>query len=113
MNNESILNPSMIFPLIFRWKFSLKTVWFLGFSLIVFLIGFYVFQISYITRASFSVASYEKQIAGLNREFKDLQLNFSDTNSLSGLEEVLVAKGYEKVGKINYIQVLESAVATK
>ena len=103
----------MIRPLILKWKFSLKTVLFFGFSLIISLIGFYIFQISAITQASFSVANYEKQISGLNKEFKNLQVSFSDTNSLSGLETALVAQGYEKVGKIHYIQILESTVVVK
>lgn len=113
MNYALMLNPSIIRPLIFGWKLSLKTVWFLGFSLIVSLIGFYVFQVSYVTQASFSIASLEKQITGLDKECKNLQINYSGTSSLSGLETALVAKGYEKVGKINYIQVLEGAVAAK
>ena len=113
MNHALILNPSMIRPLIFGWKFNLRAVYLLGFSLVVSLIGFYIFQVSYITQASFNVAHLEKQIAGSDKEFKNLQLNFSNTSSLSGLEEAIVAKGYENVGKIHYIQVLEGAVAAK
>lgn len=113
MNYALILNPLVIRPLILRWKFSFKAVGLAGFSLIVFLIGFYVFQVSVITEASFTVANLEKQIADLNKESKNLQISFSLSSSLSGLETALVANGYEKVGKIHYIQVLEGAVATK
>ncbi len=113
MNYTFVLNPSIIRPLVLRWKFNLKTVCLLGFSLIISLIGFYIFQVSAITQASFTIAHLEKQIVGLDKEFKGLQLNFSNTNSLSGLEEALIAKGYEKVGKIHYIQVLEGAVVAK
>ena len=113
MNYALMLNPSLIRPLILRWKFSLKTVCLMGFSLIVSLIGFYIFQISAITEKSFTIANYEKQITDLDKEFKNMQLNFSNASSLSGLEEALVAKGYEKVGKIHYIQVLENTVAAK
>jgi len=113
MNYALMLNPSMIRPLIFRWRFNSKIAWFLGFSLITSLVVFYVFQVSYVTQASFTIADYEKQIADLDKEFKNLQLNFSNVSSLSSLEETLVARGYEKVGKIHYIQVLESAVVTK
>ncbi len=113
MNYEYILNPSIIRPLIFGWKFNLKTAWFMVFSLIVSLAGFYVFQVSAITEKSFTIANLERQVAGLDKEFKNLQINFSDTSSMSGLEGALVARGYEKVGKIHYIQVLESTVAAK
>jgi len=113
MNYASILNPSLIRPFVLGWKLSLKAVCLLGFSLIVSLVGFYIFQISAVTRSSFTIASLEKQVAGLDKEFKNLQTNFSNKSSLSSLEEVLVAKGYEKVGKIHYIQVLENTVAAK
>jgi len=103
----------MICPLILKWKFSLKAVWLLGLSLIFSLIGFYIFQVSAVTQASFAIANYEKKISDLDKEFKNLQLSFSDASSLSSLEETLVAKGYEKVGKIQYIQVLENTVAAK
>ena len=113
MNYALMLNPSMIRPLILGRKLSLKAVCLVGFSLIVSLVGFYIFQISAITEKSFTIANLDKQLTGLNKEFKNLQTNLSDTSSLSGLEEVLVAKGYEKVGKIHYIQVLENTVAAK
>lgn len=113
MSHTLILNPSIIRPLVFGWKLNSKTVWFSGFALIVSLMGFYVFQICYVTQASFTIANYEKQINNLDREFKNLQINFSGTNSLSGLEKLLVAEGYEKVDKIHYIQVLDGSVASK
>ena len=113
MNYAQILNPSLIRPLVFRFKLSQKAVWILGFSLVISLICFYVFQISFITQASFTLANLEKQIAGLNKEFKNLQLDLSDASSLPGLEKILVANGYEKVGKIHYIQVLESTAVAK
>jgi len=113
MNYTAILNPSIIHPLILRNKFSLITVWISGFFLIIFLTGFYIFQVSSVTQASFSIANYEKQIAGLDKEFKSMQVNFSNSSSQSDIERLLADKGYEKVGKINYIQVLEGAVAAK
>jgi len=113
MNYALMLNPSLIRPLIFKWKLSFRAFCLAGFSLIISLIGLYVFQISSVTQASFTVANYEEQIAYMDKESKNLQLNFSNVSSLSGLEEALVAKGYEKVGKINYIQMLEGAVVAK
>lgn len=113
MNYALMLNPSIIRPLIFKWKLSWKTVWFLGLSLVISLIGFYIFQVSETTRISFTVTNYEKKAVELDREFKNLQINFSNVSSLSGLEGALVAKGYEKVGKISYIQMLEGAVVAK
>jgi uncharacterized membrane protein YfbV (UPF0208 family) len=113
MNYASILNPSMVRPLVFGWKLSLKAVCLAGFSLILSLAGLFIFQVSSITQSSFAIAGLEKEIAGMDKEFKNLQASFADTSALSGLEEVLASKGYEKVGKIHYIQVLENTVAAK
>jgi hypothetical protein len=113
MNYALMLNPSLIRPFVLKWKFNMKAFGMAGFALVFALIGFYIFQISAVTQVSFTVVDYEKKIAQLDKEFKNLQLNFSDASSLSGLEEALVARGYEKVGKIHYIQVLDSAVAAK
>jgi len=113
MNYASVLCPEIVRPLILKWRFGFKTAWFAGFSLIISLIGFYIFQMSEVTRSSFAIAGYETQIAGADKEFKSLQINFFDVSSLSGLEGALVAKGYEKVAKINYIQVSGDTVAVK
>ncbi|MFH1780962.1 MAG: hypothetical protein ABH841_03090 [Candidatus Nealsonbacteria bacterium] len=113
MNYASAICPSIISPFILKWKLGFKTAWVLGFALMIALVGFYIFQINIVTQSSFTAVKYEKQIADLDKEFKNLQINFFDVSSLSGLEASLVAKGYEKVGKIHYIQVLEDTVAVK
>ena len=113
MNPALILNPSIIRPLMLKWKFGLKTAWALGFSLVIALIGCYVFQINEVTRASFNIANYEKQMADAEKDFKNLQINFSNLNSLSSLEALLASAGYEKVGQVHYIQMLESTVVSK
>jgi len=111
MNYALMLNPSFVRPFALKYKFNTKALGTAGFAVVLALIGFYIFQISSVTQMSFTVVDYEKRIDQLDKEFKSLQLNFSDASSLSGLEEALMARGYEKVGKINYIQVLDTAVA--
>ncbi len=113
MNYALMLNPSIIRPLVFRWKFSLKTFWVFNFTTIIFLIGFYIFQVNEVTQASFFMANYEKQVAQLNQESKGLESNFSGLSSPSTLEGLLVSANYEKVDKVYYIQMLESVAAAK
>jgi len=113
MNYTAILNPSFIRPLTFKWKLSRKTIGFLGFSLVVALIGFYIFQINEITQASFFIANYEKQVQALNQESQTLEISFSGLSSAPTLEALLASANYEKVGKVYYIQMLEGMVAAK
>lgn len=113
MNYTSILILPFARPLAFGWKLNLKKAALIGALVIVFLTGFYIFQVNAITQASFNIANYDKDLANLQKELKNLQLNFSGLSSLSNLEVLLVSRGYEKVDKIQYIQVLESTVAQK
>ena len=112
-NNILTLNFSFIRPLVLRWKLSRKTVGFLGFSLIISLIGFYIFQVNEVTQASFTIATCERQIADLDKESKNLELSFSGLSSLSSIETLLATQGYEKVDKVYYIQVPVGTVAVK
>lgn len=109
------LNPSLIRPFILKWGISLKTISVFCLALLVFLIGFYIFQINEITKAGFAVSTYEKQISELARESKNLELSVSDVGSLSSLETVLASLGYqyEQIGKVHYIQMMENMAVAK
>lgn len=113
MNNILILNPSLIRPFVLRRKLNLKAVCLLGLSLTISLVAFYIFQINKVTQMSFTVANYENQITDLNKESKNLESSFSGLSSLSSIEALLAAQGYEKVDKVYYIQVPIGTVAVK
>lgn len=113
MNTALILNPSLIRPFALKLKLSRKAVFLLVFFFIVFLVGFYIFQVNAVTQASFAVATCQDQIASLNKESKNLEINFSGLSALSNIEMMLAAQGYEKADKIYYIRVPVSTVAVK
>jgi len=94
-------------------KISLRTIQILVFVFVGFLLIFYVFQIHEITKANFSLLVYQKKIAEIARENKSLENNFSQSNSLAGLEAFLKNSNYEKVGRVYYIRMPESEVAVK
>lgn len=112
MYNALVLNSSFLIRryLIPRWKFNLKVVWILSFIVIGFLLSFYLSQVIEVTEISFSISNYEKKIATLSKEDKNLEINFSQVNSLANLEAVLNNLNYEKVEKIHYIRVLGEQV---
>lgn len=113
MNYALILNPSIIRPLILKWKFNLKAFWLLSFAIVIFLIGFYIFQINEVTQASFSMANHEKQVQEFEQELKGLEISFSGLSSPSTLEALLASSNYERVGQVYYIQILEGMAAAK
>ena len=94
-------------------RVSLRVLVISGFVLVVFLLIFYVFQVTEITKANFFLSDHGKKIAALTQENKDLEFNLSQKNSLTNLEIVLKNLNYEETNKIYYIQLLGSTVAAR
>jgi len=59
------------------------------------------------------VESYEFEIEQIYEQNKDLEITFSQKNSLKNSENLLKDLNFEKVTKIDYIRILETAVAAK
>lgn len=104
---------SQKFVLLRSPQINLRVVWILGVFFIGFLLISYVFQINQLTKTSFYVSNYEQNIAGLLRENKDLEVNFSQANSLASLEALLRNSNYVEANKIHYIQILQGEMAVK
>lgn len=113
MNYVTALNIPDIRPIVFRWNFNLKKIGILGFIVFMSLLVFCIFQVNEVTKASFYIFSYQKQIAELGRESKSLETNFSQVNSLVNLEILLDKYNYEEVGKVHYIKVPGVTVVAK
>lgn len=94
-------------------KINLRKALISGFILITILLIFYIFQISEITRSSFSISLYQREMTGLAKQNKDLEISISQKNSLSNLEALLSNLNYERVNKIYYIRVSDGQVAAK
>ena len=73
---------------------------------------FYIFQINQMIKASYLIKIYEKEIEKLSEENKNLNLTFSQLNSLENLQPVIQKLGFEKVDKLDYIR-LESSMAAR
>ncbi len=99
-NHSNILNRSNLFSI---------TI----FSLLIFLICLHIFQSSLIVKSSFLIDKYEKEVKNLSDQNKNLEIVFSQKNSLRGFENRLEKTGFEKITKIDYIRVMEGSVAAK
>ncbi|MCK9393849.1 MAG: hypothetical protein WCX30_02065 [Candidatus Paceibacterota bacterium] len=78
---------------------------------IVTLTGLYVFQISEMSRVSYLASNKEVEIDSLKKENSGLKLSISKNKNLVSVEERIKEKGYDKVGKINYMVVSGNTVA--
>jgi uncharacterized protein YxeA len=74
---------------------------------------FYIFQVNALTRETYLIKNYEKNLAQLSSESETLKVDFSKVNSLTNLENYLQNGNFEKVTQVKYIQILETSVAAK
>src|ERR1035437_4074273 len=89
-----------------------KAVCFIGFFLTLASLIFYVWQINDLTRGSYLVNSYEKQISQLSSENNNLQVSFAESSFLGQALEKIHALNFQKTTSVQYIQILDSSVAT-
>jgi len=74
---------------------------------------FYIFQVNALTRETYLIKNYEKNLGQLSSESETLKVDFSKVNSLSNLENYLQNGNFEKVTQVKYIQILESSLAAR
>jgi len=84
----------------------------MGFLASLFLLVFYVWQINGLTRGTYLVNSYEKQINKLSSENKNLQVSFAESGLMDRAVAKIQALNFQKTTSVKYIQVSEKSVAT-
>ncbi len=110
MSNTLILN----LPLPAHYRLTLNFRFFyLIFFLVMPLLVFYIFQISSVVSESYQLQRYQKKIDELSGENKFLEINSVKVNSLESVDIRVQELGFEKIGKIHYIQIPDSSVVIK
>jgi hypothetical protein len=90
-----------------------KIICFSGFFTALILLVFYVWQIQDLTRGSYLLNSYEKQISKLSDDNKNLQVSFAESGFLNQMLSESQALNFQKVafGSVKYIQIPDNSVA--
>lgn len=92
-------------------KVNWKVICLAGFFMTLMLLIFYVWQINDLTRGSYLLNSYEKQIKQLTEENKNLEVSFAESSFLGQALQKIQALNFEKVTSVKYIQIPDSSVA--
>ena len=92
---------------------NLRFFWTIIAVLMTTLLSLYFFQASTLAKGNSLAESYEEEIEEIYRQNKDLEITFSQKNSLKNSESLLEELNVEKVTKIDYIRILETSVVTK
>lgn len=77
----------------------------------VFLLFLYVLQINFLTQSAYRIAEQELAIVHLIEANNILKIRGVQTLSFQTLEELAQELSFEKVNRIGYIKILNSAVA--
>lgn len=110
MSNALVLN----LPLPVRYRLALSSRFFyLIFLLAIPFLVFYVFQTSSMVSESYQLQKYQKEIDELSAQNKFLEISSVKVNSLESIDRKAQELGFEKIGKIYYIQILDGAAVTR
>lgn len=77
------------------------------------LLVFYVWQVQDLTRGSYLINNYEKQISKLSDENKNLEVSFAENDFLGQALLKVQALNFQKVipSSVKYIQIPDNSVA--
>lgn len=112
MQKTLTLNP-FYYPAVLIEKLGIKIILVLSFLSIIGLFILFVWQVNSFVLANYIYKNYQKKLNEILTESKDLEINFSQSNSLKNLETLATNFNFEKADKIYYIQVLEGQVVVK
>ena len=113
MSQALILNPTFSFALTLRRKLSLNVFRIIILLSIVVLLIYYIVQVNGMIHKAYLIQNYEETSNKLSQENEALKINSSQLNSLDNIEDLIKELGFEKVNRVDYIQVLEGSVVKK
>ena len=92
-------------------KIHWKAVSLAGLVCSLVMVVWYIYLINDMTRGSYVVRNYNKQIYTLTEQNRVLETNFAQTGFLGSIQEKVKALSFEKTTQVNYIQLLNVSLA--
>lgn len=98
-----------IVSIVFNWRlFSV-----LGVLFFMLMLGGYIFLVNNLTQGTYVIKNFQKEISALSRENVALETDFAQTNFLESVTHRARELGFEKTGKVSYIQISDNSLAAK
>ena len=72
---------------------------------------FYAFQINALTKGTYLVNSYEKNILAIAKENRNLEVNFAESGFLGEVQQKTKQLNFEKTTSVKYIQIPDNSFA--
>jgi|SRR3989344_1571470 len=81
-------------------------------ALVFMLLLFYVWQINELTRGSYAIDQYSRQVNQLMSQNKDLEVNLAQTSFMGESLAKIEALNFKKATSVRYIQILDTSLAS-
>lgn len=99
---------SIPFPAI-NWKLF----YLLGILVFVSMLVYYIFLVNELTRGTYLIKNYNKEVSALTKENGRLETNFAQTSFLGSVTQKVTQLNFVKTTKVKYVQILDNSVAVK
>jgi hypothetical protein len=93
-------------------RINWKMVYAVGMAALLLMLAFYVFEINELTKGTYLIKSYNKQISQLSMQNKVLKANSASSDFLAGVQAKVRDMGFQKTADIQYVQVVETQLAS-
>ena len=97
----------------FKKLSALKIFYFFVFVSIIILSSFYIFQANVMTKETYLIQGYQRELSETAQENMDLEISFSQMNSLVNVEDLVRGLNFEKVTQVHYLKVSEGQMVAK
>ena len=97
---------SVSFPRI-NWKI----VYMLAILLSVVMLVFYVYLVNQLTRGTYLIKNYNKEISALSKENNSLETSFAQSGFLGSVQDKVTQLSFEKTTEVKYVQILGNSLA--
>ncbi len=85
----------------------------IGTLAVLFMLGFYLFQVTEMTKETYLVREYDTEMKRIMEESRKKEYGFLRANSLSRAENLIEDMGFERVNNVHYIQIPDGQVAVR
>lgn len=92
-------------------KINWKAVYLIGILFSLLMLVFYVYLINNLTKGTYLIKNYEKEIKLISQENNRLEISFADSSFLGEILDRAKELSFEKTKDIKYIQILENSLA--
>ena len=92
-------------------KVNWKLFYILGALFFVSMLIYYIFLVNALTKGTYLIRSYNKEVSAISKENRALETNFAETSFLGGVTDKVRLLDFQKTTKVKYIQAPDNSLA--